>query len=217
MKTPQLPLPDLMAILQANGITFEAWPVVAVAIRGYYLDTMGVPGQNDRRRYDDAHFVLWPDGLARFVGNTDPNGYRAGQGTGASKGMASLVPGIHLFGTGLHKGRKGFRQAEPFTVLRDGNPPYRHTGWHAINWHDGAGTEDSVGATSSLGCQTNPPAVFTILRPLIYRLLDQYDAPRGNTDWDKGVRVLPYLLIEETERRKGNLVVSQRFLTPPAQ
>lgn len=211
MKEPQLPLARINEILDANLVSRETWPVVALAIRGYYLDSMGVPGKNDRMRYDDAHFVVWPDGLARFVGNTDPNGFRAGKGTGAGKGMAMLKPGIHFYGTGHHKGQRAFRQAEPFTVIRDGNPPYDDRGWHAINWHSGGGDENSYGKTSSLGCQTNPPLQFAVLRPLIYRLLEAYSSPRGKTDWEEGVRIFPYVLIEEEEIRKGNLVVSRRF------
>ena len=212
MKSPQLSVSAIEEILAANHIPRATYPVVALGIRGYYLDSLGVPGANDRRRFDDAHFLVWPDGLARFVGNTDPNGYRKGHGTGSAKGMAMLKPGIHLFGTGLHKGKRGFRQAEPFTVLRDGDPPYEDTGWHAIDWHTAYGTEDSVGTTSSLGCQTNPPAQFAILQPLAYRLLDQYANPWGKNDWGEKVRILPYLLIEETQRRAGQLLVSRRFL-----
>lgn len=211
MKTPQLSVSIIDDILSANRVPRDKWPVVALAIRGYYLDSMGAPGKNDRMRYDDAHFIVWPDGLARFVGNTDPNGFRAGKGTGAGKGMAMLKPGIHFYGTGMHKGKRGFRQAEPFTVIRDGNPPYEHTGWHAINWHSGAGDAESFGRTSSLGCQTNPPDRFAVLQPLLYRLLDTYNSPRGKTDWDENVRTFPYILIEETEIRKGNRVVSKRF------
>lgn len=207
MKAPQLSVSAIDAIVTANGVPRDRFPVVAVAIRGYYLDSMGVPGENDRRLYDDAHFIVWPDGIARFTGNTDPNGYRRGHGTGSSKGMAMLKPGIHIFGTGPHKGRLAFRQAEVFTVIRDGSPPYEDRGWHGINWHDGGQS-----STSSLGCQTNQPDRWKTLRPLLYRLLDQYGNAFGNTDWQKGVRTLPYILLDETERRAGRLVVSRRYL-----
>ncbi len=210
MKTPQLPLEEVHAIIEANGIPRDRYPVVAVAIRGYYMDSMGQPGENDRRIYDDAHFIVWPDGIARFQGNTDPNGYRKGSGTGSGKGMAMLKDGIHLFGVGLHKGRPGFRQAESFTVIRDGNPPYEDKGYHALNWHDGG-----IISTSSLGCQTNPPDVFRTLRQLTYGLLDTYGNERGNTDNDKNVRTIPYILLEEKQRRAGNLIASLRYLSPP--
>lgn len=194
--TPQLPLADLTEIIKANNVPRDKYPVVAVAIRGYYLDSMGKPGVNDRSIYDDAHFIIWPDGIARFQANTDPNGYRLGHGTGASKGMALLKTGIHLFGVGYHRGRPGFRQAEPFTVIRDGSPPYEDCGWHAIDWHDGG-----FSSTSSLGCQTNPPAAFHVLQPLVWSLLTKYHNQLGNTDQSHDVPTIPYILLDETSRR----------------
>jgi hypothetical protein len=202
---PDLALSKILEIIDANKVPRDKYPVVVVAIRGYRLDD-GNKGINDRRIYDDAHFIVWPKGVARFYGNTDPNGYRKGQGMGSGRGMASLCCGIHFYGTGLHKGRAGFRQAEPFTVLRDGNPPYRDLGWHAINWHDGGET-----STSSLGCQTNKFSVFRELQPLLYGLLYEFGNVKSKTDQLENVPVFPYILIEEVNRRNGNLVVSRRF------
>lgn len=207
MKQPQLKEDEIRAILTANGV--DQRKMTVVAIRGYYLDSMGKPGRNDRRIWDDAMFVVWPDGIARFQANTDPNGYRKGRGTGRGKGMAMLKPGIHKYGTGKHKGRVAFRQTEKFTVIRDGNPPYEHCGMHAINLHDGGYT-----STSSLGCQTLSKAGNTWLRfrQLVYSLLDDCKNPFRKNDRGQKVRSFDYVLIEETERRKGNLVVSQRYL-----
>jgi lysozyme len=205
-KTPRLQESKIRKILETNGV--DQSKVCAVAIRGYFLDTMGKPGVNDRRIYDDAQFICWPDGFAAFQANTDPNGYRKGHGTGSKKGMAMLKTGIHIFGTGKHKGRLAFRQCEKFTVIRDGNPPYEHFGYHAINWHSGGNY-----STSSLGCQTNPKNIFiNTLRPLVYSLLETYKNPYKNNDWGQKVRSLNYVLIDETERRKGNLLVSTRYL-----
>jgi lysozyme len=199
MKTPQLPEKDIRAILEANGV--DQSKVAVVAIRGYYLDSIGKKGENERGHYDDSHFIVWPDGIARFVGNTDPNGYRAG--------IATLCPGVWTYGTGMHKGKiAAFRGCEPFTVLRDGNPPRRDTGMFAINWHPGGGDENSVGTTWSAGCQTNPPEAWRVLKPLLYSLLETCDNPRRKNDWGETVRSFKYVLIEETERRKGNLRVA---------
>ncbi len=206
-QAPRLPEADVRSILAANNV--DQGRVCAVAIRGYKLDTMGKPGVNDRRIYDDAHFICWPDGMAAFAGNTDPNGYRSGHGYGSEKGMACLRTGIHIYGTGLHKGRLAFRQCERFTVVRDGDPPYAHLGWHAINWHDGG-----EASTWSLGCQTNPGSIFKpLLRPMMYELLEVWKNPKRPNDRKESVRSFPYLLIDERDRRSGNLIVSGRYLS----
>jgi lysozyme len=214
MKIPQLSVSEINKIIEANKIPKDLYPVVLVAIRGYYLDSVGAVGKNDRRVFDDAHFLVWPDGVGRFLANTDPNGYREGQGTSESKkGIATLQTGVWIYGTGLHKGRKAFRQCEPVTVWRDGigGKPYKDTGHFAIDIHDAHGDEDSIGATDSLGCQTQPREVFLIFQPFFYNLLNQYKNKISSNDRDEPVRSFPYVLIEETERRKGNLVVSERF------
>lgn len=178
--------------------------LIVVAIRGFKLDSMGKRGENDRRVYDDAHFIVTPRGILAFEGNTDPNGYRRGSGFGANKGMAMLDTGVWFFGKGPHKGRPAFRQACPFTVIRDGNPPYKHTGYHAINWHDGG-----YSTTSSLGCQTNKPNDFSTIRSYIYKELENLDNPKMYLDYkDYGLRrAFPYILIEEEKRRRRDLDV----------
>lgn len=208
-RIPQLPEQDIRAIVEANGIQNSEYAdkICVVAIRGYYLDSMGEPHENDRRLYDDAMFIVSPYAIDRFQANTDPNGYRPGTGLGANKGMAMLKEGIHLFGTGAHRGRKAFRQAEPFTVVRDGHPPYDHVGYHAINLHDGGSK-----STSSLGCQTIPSDTWVDFRDTLYELFERFDNPRRDNDWGQNVRSFPYILIDETDRRAGNLVVSTRYL-----
>lgn len=175
--------------------------VIAVAIRGYDLEE-GTSGKNDRRIYDDAFFIVSPNEVKMFEGNTDPNGYRSGSGTGDNKGMACLKKGVWFFAKGPHKGSPAFRQACPFTVVRDGNPPYDHTGYHAINWHSGG-----VSSTSSLGCQTASPNIYVPMRDYIYKKLEECDNPYMNNDWGVRARTIPYILIEEVDRRKGNLGV----------
>lgn len=203
--TPGLPETDLRDIVFANRV--DPTRLCVVAIRGYYLDSMGEPGKNDRRIYDDAMFVVTPDGHHAFQANTDPNGYRKGSGTGSGKGMAMLATGIWRYGKGLHKGAQAFRQCEKFTVIRDGDPPYSHTGFHAINLHSG-----KAASTSSLGCQTLPSGIWMVFKDLVYRLLDSYKNPLRNNDRGERVRSFDYVLIEEVERREGNLIVSDRYL-----
>jgi len=204
---PRLPERELRRILVANNVDQSVLSVIA--IRGFHLDSMGVKGKNDRMMYDDAHFIVWPDGVAAYVGNTDPNGYRKGRGFGAEKGMAMVKAGIHIYGTGKHKGTLAFRQCEKFTVIRDGiDGDYEDLGWHATNWHAGGNV-----FTSSLGCQTNPRDLFVNeIRPQVYHLLERFNNPKRKNDHGELVRSFNYVLIEETERRAGNLIVSRRYL-----
>ncbi|WP_439540864.1 hypothetical protein [Sphingomonas sp.] len=151
---PRMTEAELMAKLKPLGLT-PADKLFVVGVRGYYLDTMGKPGVNDRGIYDDAIFIVAP-GLhfSAYNGNTDPSGYRKGKGTGAGKGMANLKPGLwraHQFGN--HKGYPALIQiGGKVTVTRDGDPPYDDTGFFGINIHKGSFTK-----TSSEGCQTIHP------------------------------------------------------------
>lgn len=205
MSKPILPESEVRRVLAANGV--DQSKVSVLAVRGYFLDD-GAKGKNDRRIYDDAMFVASPRGIVSYRANTDPNGFRVGKGTGSDKGMASLKEGIHLFGTGLHKGQLAFRQCEPFTVIRDGNPPYEDKGMHTINLHSGG-----INSTSSLGCQTIPAGTWPEFRQLLYSWLEECKNPFRKNDRDENVRCFPYVLISEENRRAGRLVVSKRYLS----
>lgn len=147
---PALSRSEAVAIIRARGITDK---VVLIGQRGFFL-SMGAPGRNDRGLYDDAIFVVTPASLTSFNANVDPSAYRAGRGTGAAKGMATLMPGVHQFTLGLHRGKYlALRQAEVFHVKRDGRPDYIDIGdGFGINIHRGG-----ENGTSSLGCQTIVP------------------------------------------------------------
>ena len=127
--------------------------MVLLGVRGYYLNSLGVKGRNDRGVYDDALFVCAPHSFSAFNANTDPSSTRKGTGTGAGKGIAVLNTGQLQYKPGLHRGKyKAFRQAAEVTVTRDGDPPYEDSGWFGINIHKGGWQ-----TTSSAGCQTLPP------------------------------------------------------------
>jgi lysozyme len=126
-------------------------------IRGYYKDSMGKPGQNDRMIYDDAMFVVGKNEFFAYNGNTDPSAFRLG--------IATLKPGIwHVYKFDLHRGKKLppylalCQRAGPVTVVRDGKG--EDTGNFGVNQHRGG-----IWSTSSLACQTVPPS--------------QYDGPDG--------------------------------------
>ncbi len=161
-------------------------PCVVVAVRGYYLDSMGKPGVNDRGVYDDAAFVVTPETFTAVNWNTDASSYRQGYGTGAEKGMAMLAIGVWDYMVGAHKGRRPAGvQAGEVIVMRDGNKgSYVDKGWFGINHHWG-----SEYGTSSLGCQTAPPEQFP-----------DYIGAIVNKVGGKGR--YKYILIDEVQRKE---------------
>lgn len=151
-KRPQAGLDKIEAIIRAAFPPGSPVPYVCVVgVRGYYQDTMGKPGVNDRGLYDDAIFIVAPGVFRSYNANTDPSRFR--------QGIATLIPGVHWYRPGNHGisrpggGYPAFRPATPgeaLPVMRDG-----HAGKSdgiAINIHRGG-----VSGTSSEGCQTIHP------------------------------------------------------------
>lgn len=173
--TPKASLSRIAVVIAKAKLTDQ---VVLVGVRGYYKDTMGKPGVNDRGIYDDALFIVSPTNFSSYNANTDPSAHRPG--------IASLVPGVHRYRRGNHGisrpggGYPAFRPAtknEELPVVRDGviNP----RPGVAINIHRG-----SRKSTSSEGCQTLPP--------------DQWDAFYATLSGEMkrhGVTTFPYILI----------------------
>src|SRR5690606_9393580 len=129
--------------------------------RGFFRDTMGAEGRNDRGIYDDAIFVVLPDRYVGFTANTDPSRFR--------QGVACLVPGVYPDREGVHKGPYWAWRPEPkgeeLPVTQDGvADPEPGV---AINIHKGSYT-----TTSSLGCQTIYPDQWDQFRSEVYRAMD---------------------------------------------
>lgn len=159
----------------------DRYPVYLIGFRGYYLDTMGKPGVNDRGIYDDCICIVAPDVFLAFNGNTDPSRFRPG--------IATLIPGVHMYRKGKHGitthtdgGYPAFRPATPneaLPVTRDGQPGI-HEGI-AINIHKGGYT-----TTSSEGCQTIHPDQWIEFQTKAYELMDKHNQqtiPYILTDW----------------------------------
>lgn len=144
---PQITRESLLPKVAALKIPL---PVYLVGVRGYYLDSMGVPGKNDRGIYDDAMILVGPNHFSTYNANTDPSySYR--------KHLACLRTGLWSYKLGTHglsrpkeQRYQALVQAGQVTVDRDGEGP--DTGYFGINIHRG-----STNTTSSLGCQTIPP------------------------------------------------------------
>lgn len=146
--------------------------VFLVGRRGYYRDTMGKPGVNDRGLYDDAIFLLSDNAFAAFNANTDPSVWR--------KGIAVLQPGRYAYVVGTHNITKAkdrqyeaLVQASGVDVLRDGATRPEKNVWIGINIHRGSRFN-----TSSEGCQTIHPdqwdAFLALVKSELIRAKQKY-------------------------------------------
>lgn len=175
---PSVPQIKLAELLKRVGSLKPVTPVFLVGIRGYYLDSMGAAGKNDRGIYDDAIVLVSPSAYLTVNANCDPSVFRAG--------IASLVPGVHWFKKGKHGlsrpggGYPAFRPATPdesLVVTRDGQPSTSKG--IAINIHKGG-----YNSTSSLGCQTVYPPQWEGFQKLTYAEMDR-----------NSQKLIPYILL----------------------
>lgn len=146
---PEKPTRDLGPLLRYGheaGVNLESESFL-VGIRGYYN-----PGQNQRKIYDDAMFLVTPSRVYSFNANLDPGAFR--------QGIANLVKGTWKYKIGIHglnkppsKQYRALVQAGPVKVLRDDRG--FDYGWFGINIHRGG-----YSTVSSEGCQTIPPGQY---------------------------------------------------------
>jgi lysozyme len=146
-KRPSYTREQAKALLSDFNLSKE--PVVILGFRGYYLDSVGEKGKNDRGVYDDAIIITSDKCHSTYNANTDPSLYKSG--------IASLVPGKYSYKLGVHGLSKpkpqryeALVQAEPVIVARDDGQT--EEGWFGINIHKGYNT-----TTGSAGCQTIAP------------------------------------------------------------
>lgn len=194
LSSEELSLKLKSAFGQVELDKFMDHPIRVAGIRGYYK-SMGTPGANDRMIYDDAIFLWTANAFVSCNGNTDPNGFRTGRGTGSNKGIAKLNTGIwNVYKFDLH--RNSYlalcQRAGEVTVTRDGNPPYGDTGDFGINIHRG-----SNNSTSSLGCQTIPPSQWDAFITLAYSEAQRVWGGNWRNWLNKAGKVVPYALVEE--------------------
>lgn len=201
------------ALLAERGIDapaiIEACPVMILANRGYYRDTMGRPSVNDVGTFDDAAWIVDPTHVYPHNWNCDPS--RTGWNPGVSKFFAELQAGVWPLRQGPHRGRPNhLRQMTDEEAIAAGLGRFFHderrwgefrvrrvhadgtgeveSGYQAINVHEG-----SEHGTSSWGCQTVPPAQWPEFWAQLAASLDVYGQRWGDTarGW------VPYVLTEE--------------------
>lgn len=176
---PRLSAHEVSSILSRFGVTAE---VAILGVRGYYRNTMGEVGENDRGIYDDAIFIQSPNVSAAYNANTDPSIYR--------RAVAVLEPGVWMYRVGIHGLSKPLAQryealvqASPVLVRRDQTGLDK--GWFGINIHRGG-----YNTTSSLGCQTLYPDQWLGFIGMVKAELSRAKQT-----------TIPYLLINEADLR----------------
>ncbi len=172
----------LESIAKVKGVTDE---VYLVGIRGFFRDSLGEPGKNDRGVYDDAIWLVTPKHIWSFNANADPSVKRPG--------IAVLKAGVHPYKKGIHglskPAHKQYRALRPATageklpVRRDGSAG--DSFGVAINIHRGSYT-----STSSEGCQTIYPSQWNQFIQLAYKAMD-----------DTKQQVIKYVLVEKPDLR----------------
>lgn len=172
------------AIALAHGLGVDVAKPFVLGRRGYYRDTMGAPGVNDRGIYDDAIVVVTPTAYATFNANCDPSRF-GGR-------LASLVAGAYRYRIGTHHpGTPGaytcLVQAGPVTVRRDNG--VTESGEFYIHVHRGG-----YSTTSSEGCQTIHPDQWAAFISLVESEMLRHG---GGLPIEK--LTIPYLLTERPQ------------------
>ena len=145
---PRMSDTAVRALLASHHVDLSLGPVL-LGVRGYYRDTMGAAGANDRGLYDDAAFLVTEDAVLAYNFNTDPSAPDRGTK------LATLVPGTYWYRWGTHHPNSpaAYRclvQDGYVTVRRDDGR--QEVGEFYIHIHRGG-----ITVTSSEGCQTVPP------------------------------------------------------------
>src|SRR5688572_11033232 len=112
---PKITFTEIEAMIKKEYPLYEIPEILFIGIRGYYKDTMGEAGSNDRKLYDDAIFIMTPTQLFSFNGNTDPGAFKPG--------IANLKAGIWpVYKFDMHNGKYMAlcQRAGKVTVIRDG-------------------------------------------------------------------------------------------------
>ncbi|MEL6503468.1 MAG: glucosaminidase domain-containing protein [Pseudomonadota bacterium] len=146
---PQQPSKVTRAILQDWDHAYEGQTVM-LAVRGYFRDSKGKPGVNDRGIFDDAVFVVSPRGVWAFNFNVDPSRYRDGIASYKADQSISFKQGIHGYSKPAHLRYPALEQVSVAHITRDEQAD--EVGDFHMNIHKGSAS----GSTSSLGCCTVP-------------------------------------------------------------
>lgn len=167
-----------------------------VFVRGHYLDTMGVTGENDKNIYDDSCFLISPNVIESWNANTDPS-FVVKNG----KPLAVLNPGHYIFYPSFHKistprrykALRTYPEGASLNCTRNGVP----STCSAINIHRGGVRVQSLDRVHSEGCLTIPETQYADWQTRVWRELELCEQPTGSkTINGKESKLIPVVLIE---------------------
>jgi len=133
------------------------------------IGVSGMDGSNNIGTYDDRFYHCYGGDVTPYPGNVDPSALAKGRATLAPMRVFHYRAGIHGLSKPKARQYAALVQAEQVTVLRHGQGA--GTGWFGINHHRGG-----VNSTSSLGCQTYPPHVWSEAKSRLYAAIGASDA-----------------------------------------
>ena len=111
--TPKQTKEESLKICAEHGLSLDKNKLIMLAMRGYYANTFGVKGKDDRRVYDDALFIISENYYKALQWNTNPSPtYKLG--------LAELIAGTYDVKKHLHKGKYRAFQIIEAKVKRDG-------------------------------------------------------------------------------------------------
>lgn len=183
--TPAIPQSKLIPILDAAwhecGYTSPRPRGHAWSCRGYYLDSLGKRGINDRGINDDAIGWISDSADYRVQANVDPSAHRVGVASLRAPQVVWYKPGWHGYASVY--GHPAFRQDSNVVVKRDGTEAFAkgsrhqkygvclgHGFWTDLGFGENFWTNlhrQSGSGTSSLGCQTIPAAIWKAFHALV--------------------------------------------------
>ena len=170
-----------LKIWKADGNKGPLPEAYVVVCPGYYLNSMGEVGRNDRGINDDAFYIHGIDIAAAFNGNADPSIHRSEIATLKPGQIVWYRPGPH--GIGRPSEHEAFRQDSPVIVKRDNlvKPAGFVHKTRGVSLGDGYWTDanypsrfwtnlhrQSWQSTSSEGCLTIPREQWEAFRETVY-------------------------------------------------
>lgn len=183
--TPAIPKSKLLPLIESAwkecGYAVPLPAAFAWSCRGYFRDSLGKPGVQERGINDDAIGFISDQVDYRVQGNVDPSAHRYGIASLRAQQVVWYRPGWHGYAS-IH-GHPAFRQDSPVTVKRDGTENFPKGATHSKFgvclgngfWTDLGFSEkfwtnlhrQSGSGTSSLGCQTIPAVAWKAFHALV--------------------------------------------------